>query len=322
MRPTFVVSLDEELIWGSFDHTSVAAWSAANPDPRGIVRELLHLFDEYELPATWAIVGHLFLRSCARGSDGRAHPEIDRPRYSWYPRDWLSADPCTDRERDPLFYGDDLVDLVSAARARHEIASHSFSHIVFGDPGCSERAARSDLAECVRLARERGITLRSFVFPRNLEGHHALLREHGLVAYRGEEPNWYRGLSGGLKRGAHFVDQAAAMEPPVSLPEETLPGLWNVPGSMLFLHRGGMRKLIRLEARVAKAKAGLARAVRERKVFHLWFHPFNLSQDRAGMFSALRAVLADAASLRMRGLLDIRTMAEVADEMASRTKVA
>ena len=312
MRPTFVLSLDKELVWGSFDHTSAEEWGRQNPDPRGVVAELLRLFDEYRIPATWAVVGHLFLRSCTRGPDGRAHPELLRPSYEWYPRDWLGVDPCTDRARAPLFYGDDIVDSILAAKTPQEIGSHSFSHIVYGDPGCSADVARADVEACVRVARERNITLRSFVFPRNVEGHHAVLRDNGFAAYRGEEPIWYRTIGGRVKRGAHLIDQAAGLEPPVSLPHETLPGLWNVPGSMLFLHRGGVRRLIPLASRVKKARAGLARAVRENKVFHLWFHPFNMSQDREGMFAALRAILAEAASLRARGLLDICTMGDVA----------
>src|SRR5262249_32941528 len=155
------------------------------PDPRGTVRDLLALLVERELSATWAMVGHLFLGACQRGPDGRAHPELVRPRYRWYPRDWLSCDPCSDRARAPLFYGDAILGLLVGARTPQEIGCHSFSHLVYGDPGCSREAAASDLAACVQAARARGIVLRSFVFPRNLEGHHALLREHGFIAYRG-----------------------------------------------------------------------------------------------------------------------------------------
>src|SRR5687767_9232224 len=104
-RGVFVLSLDTELAWGSFDHTPVAAFANRYPDLRGTIRRLLDLFERYELSATWAVVGHLFLDSCQRGGDGRAHPECLRPQYRWYPHDWLGADPCTDRHTDPLWYG-------------------------------------------------------------------------------------------------------------------------------------------------------------------------------------------------------------------------
>jgi hypothetical protein len=101
----------------------------------------------------------------------------------------------------------------------------------------------------------------------------------------------------------------------VSLPVETFPGLWNIPGSMMLLHRGGIRRAIPVASRVVKGKAGLRRAVAEGKIFHLWFHPFNLAHDRAAMFAALRGILAEAARLRDRGVLDVRTMAGVVDAL-------
>jgi peptidoglycan/xylan/chitin deacetylase (PgdA/CDA1 family) len=314
-RPTFVISLDQELIWGSFDHTTPGAFLAAHPDPRGTVRALVEMFEELEIPATWAIVGHLFLSSCARGPDGRAHPEIVRPNHAFYPGDWLGADPCTDRARDPLWYGDDILDLVQGARAGHEIACHSFSHVVYGDPGCAEEAAAADLLACVEAAKKRGVLLRSFVFPRNREGHHHLLRQHGFIAFRGEEPAWWRGLPGAAKRAGHLIDQAAMRPPPVVEPVERLPGLWNLPGSMLLLHRHGVRRYIPLAMRRRRISLGLTRAIEQRRLFHLWFHPHNLSYDRAGLFAVLRQGLRQAARLRDRGLLDIRTMDSLAEEL-------
>jgi peptidoglycan/xylan/chitin deacetylase (PgdA/CDA1 family) len=312
MRPTFIISLDEELVWGSFDHTAPARFAERYPDLRGVVRELLRVFDRHDVPATWAIVGHLFLHSCTRGADGRAHPELLRPRHAWFQGDWLSQDPCTDRTRDPLWYGDDLVDLVRGARVAHEIGCHSFSHVVYGDVGCTEAVAESDLSACLEAARPRGIVLRSFVFPRNAEGHHGVLQRHGFAAYRGEDPSWYRTLPGTARRAAHLFDQAAALPPPVTEPSEKLPGLWNFPGSMLLLHTDGVRRLIPFASRVLKARAGLRRAIRERKLFHLWFHPFNVARHRDGMLDTLDAILADAARLRDRGELDIMTMGGLA----------
>ena len=43
IAPTFVVSLDKELIWGSFDLMPAEKFARHNPDPRGIVRSLIGL---------------------------------------------------------------------------------------------------------------------------------------------------------------------------------------------------------------------------------------------------------------------------------------
>ncbi len=309
MHPTFVLSLDEELIWGSFDHTSEVDFARRHPDLRGVVHELLELFERHDIRATWALVGHLFLDSCP----SPAHPELVRPSYAWYPHDWLAKDPTSDRAQHPLWYGDDLVATIRAAKPAHEIGCHSFSHLVYGDPGCSAAAAASDLAACVRVAQSQGVALRSFVFPRNAEGHHALLAQNGFSAYRGEEPHWYRRLSRTAGRAAHLVDQAFALAPPVSKPQQTHPGLWNISGSMLFLHREGVRRFIPLRQRVRKAKKGIDRAIAQNAVFHLWFHPFNMCTDRAKMFRALEEILVYVKQTRIA----VQTMGELAAELSA-----
>jgi hypothetical protein len=175
----------------------------------------------------------------------------------------------------------------------------------------------ADLEEAVKAARGSALELRSFVFPRNVEGQHELLAGKGFTAYRGADPTWYRSLTGPASRLAHLFDQALSLPPPVSLPAQTLDGLWNVPGSMLLLSRLGVRRFIPLSARVRKARRGLHRAVREGKVFHLWFHPFNLAVDRRGMFSCLDRILGEVAGLRNAGRLEVKTMSDLASEMAS-----
>lgn len=312
-RGTFVLSIDTELLWGSFDHVPPAEFARRYPDERGVIREVLALLEKHQVAATWAVVGHLFLAECQRGADGRAHPGMPRPGYAWFAGDWYRADPCADRASEPLWYGDDIVDAIVAAPAGHEVGCHGFSHAVFGDPGFDAAAAAAEIDECRRLAGLRGLDLRSFVFPRNREGHHAVLADRGFVAIRGADPTWRNRLPGRLGRLAALVDQVLAIAPPVSTPRQVRPGLWDIPGSMLLMERTGLRRLVPVSARVRKARRGLRRAVREEAVFHLWFHPFNLAPDRRAMLGALDRILADVAALRAAGRLDVRTMGQLAD---------
>ena len=89
--------------------------------------------------------------------------------------------------------------MLQGARVEQEIGSHSFAHVLFGDPDLTREAVDSDLTACLARAAERGLTLRSFVFPRNDEGHHEALKAHGFTAYRGLDPVWYAGLPGPLR---------------------------------------------------------------------------------------------------------------------------
>jgi peptidoglycan/xylan/chitin deacetylase (PgdA/CDA1 family) len=309
-RGVFTLSLDFELIWGTVDQGGPGRFRRACEIEREVVIDrLLALLAEFEIPATWCIVGHLFLDSCAP-VDGAKHPKIVRPSHSWSEEDWFAHDPCGTEATDPIFYGASLIDKIRACPFPQEIGCHSFSHVIFGDQGCSRETATSELAECVRLAQERGVHLRSFAFPRNRVGHLDVLREHGLTCYRGPEPVWYErpAVPQRVKRLGHLADVLTARRPPVVLPKESAPGLWNVPGSMLYFPMHGRRRYIPLPLRVRRAVKGLESAAEERRIFHLWFHPTNLADETERMFAGLRTIFERVSGLRSAGRIAVGPM--------------
>jgi peptidoglycan/xylan/chitin deacetylase (PgdA/CDA1 family) len=318
MTGTFALTFDTELIWGSFDELPAAAFARRYPEIRGVIDATLRLLDRYEVAATWAVIGHLFLDRCERDARGVAHPELaERPVQRWRRGDWYVMDPCTDRERDPLWYGPDVLDAIQAARMPHELGSHSFAHALYGDPEMTRAAVDADLDACMRVAAGRGIVLRSFVFPRNVEGHHEALAAHGFRAYRGLEPTWQAGARGPLGRAARLADHAIALAPPIAVPEERLPGLWNVPASMLLLSRAGPRRLATTRSRLAKVRSGLRRAAETGGVFHVWTHPFNLASDHGPMLGIVERMLREVAAARDRGEIVDETMGAIAERMSA-----
>ena len=312
-RGVFTLSLDFELIWGTLDLFGPQAFRRVCEIERQLVIDrLLSLLEEMELSATWCILGHLFLDSCRR-EGGVAHAEIHRPRHAWVQGDWFAQDPCRDERSDPSFYGRSLVEKIRACRAPQEIGSHSFSHVIFGDSGCSPETAESELKACVRVAKDMGIAPTSFAFPRNRVGHLDLLPRHGFRCYRGPG-RWYErsATPGALERLAHLADVLGAVRPPVVLPEHAGQGLWNIPGSMIYFPMHGLRRHIPVSLRVRRARRGLAAAVEHRKVFHLWFHPTNLADEPERMFAGLREIFGEVSRLRRTGQLEVLTMGQLA----------
>ena len=84
---------------------------------------------------------------------------------------------------------------------------------------------------------------------------------------------------------------------------------------MIYFPMHGLRRHIPLSVRVNRAKKGLRAAARQRKVFHLWFHPTNLADEPDRMFAGLREILRAAAGLRRRGELDIEPMGALASRL-------
>jgi peptidoglycan/xylan/chitin deacetylase (PgdA/CDA1 family) len=313
-RGAFVLSLDFELIWGRLDVLGPEPLRATCERERSqVFGPLLGLLEDFEIPATWCVLGHLMLDSCA-AVNGHKHPEIVRPTHAWQRGDWFEHDPCSDEAHFPVFYGRSLVERLLDARVEQEIGCHGFSHVIFGDPGCSREAAASEVRACVRAAGELGIRPRSFTFPRNRVGHLDVLRENGFTCFRGPEPTWHGGggrVVGQVRRAGHLADVLAARRPPVVLPERTH-GLINIPGSMMFFPMHGARRHIPISRRVRRALKGLESAARERRVMHLWFHPTNFADETDTMLGGLRTVLAEVARRRERSELDVLPMVELA----------
>jgi peptidoglycan/xylan/chitin deacetylase (PgdA/CDA1 family) len=320
-RGVFTLSVDFELIWGTADLFGPERFRRACEIEREVVIDrLLALLEEHNVPATWCILGHLFLPSC-QSSGGRPHPEIVRPRHSWVRGDWFRHDPCSDEARDPLFYGRSLVEKILACRVPQEIGSHSFSHVIFSDDGCSRETAASELGACIRAAKELGIEPRSFAFPRNGVGHLDLLPEFGFACYRGPAPRWYerRETPRTIDRVARLLTVLTASTPPVVTPEPVIGGLWNIPASMIYFPGHGIRRRIPAERRVRRALKGLDAAVGKQGVFHLWFHPTNLADEPEAMFTGLRAILQHACGLRRRGELAVEPMGALVPRDRPRT---
>lgn len=282
-----------------------------------VVPALLDLFAEFEVPATWCIVGHLFLERC-QPENGVAHPEIVRPRYPWRSADWFDHDRGGDERSQPLHCAASLVRRIRECPVAQEIGSHSFSHVIFGEPGCSKATAESEVAACRRAAEAWGLSLRSFVFPRNSVGHLDVLRAAGFTCFRGPEPGWQGARDaapGPWRRLARLLDVLRASEPPAVTPRLTGEGLVDVPGSMIYFPSHGVRRFVPIERRVTRARKGLDAAARTRRVFHLWFHPTNLAERTDDMLAGLRAILEHAARLRAEGRLDYLAMGGIADSL-------
>jgi peptidoglycan/xylan/chitin deacetylase (PgdA/CDA1 family) len=314
-QAVFTLSLDLELMWGTLDLLGPERFRRRCEIEREVVIDrLLSLLKEFEIPATWCVIGHLFLDRCYR-QNGRKHPEIVPPRHAWRRGDWFEHDPDGTEAEAPLFLGRSVIEKILACPVPQEVGSHSFSHAIFGDRGCSRETARSELEACVRAAGQMGLTLQSFSFPRNRVGHRDLLAENGFICYRGPEARWYQAprMPEVVRRLGHLWDVLTITEPPVVEPILTPEGVLDVPGSMVLLPIHGWRRLIPVSWRVRRALKGLDAAVREQRIFHLWAHPTSLADEAEAMLGGLRRILARVSLRRDRGALAVLTMGGVAN---------
>jgi peptidoglycan/xylan/chitin deacetylase (PgdA/CDA1 family) len=298
LPPIFTLSLDTELIWGII-HTNADASSLINDEKhcRGAINTLLNIFEKHNIPATWAVVGHLFLDHCEKET---GIPHRNMPRFK---DDWYSYDPCTDIKRDPLYYGRDIVEKILSSPVRHEIGYHSFSHVIFSE--CSREVAEAEIKEGLKLAKEFGITLKSFVFPDDRIGHLDVLKENGFVAYRGTRAKHISAIQNLVFRKA-----GGAVDKIVALPVEPkwVDGIWEIPSSMILQDPLFHFTLI------PRARVGINRAIKENKVFHVYLHPQALL-SQPSIARKLNDLLTFVAKKRNEGKLQVMTMGEFASHL-------
>jgi len=314
-RGVFTLSFDFELVWGSRDRVADAAEleRMARVTRDRVFPGLLAVLSRHRIRATWATVGHLFLGEAHR-EGGVLHPDVRPPAHAWRP-EWFGGVPEGTEAAHPEWYARSLVKRL--VEAGQDVGSHSFSHPIFDDAGLDEAAADADLARCVALAAELGVTLRSFVFPRNRVGRVHLLRKHGFTSWRGVEPAWYRGrgLPVAAERLAHLGDVVRAACPCTVLPYRDEHGLVCVPASATVLPLDGVRRLIPMSRRVRRAVRGLDRAAADGRVFHLYTHPINLASAPDASLAAWDAVLGHAAWLRDQGRIEVLAMDTLAERV-------
>lgn len=289
-----VISVDFEMAWAwryaKLSGDPLEAAHYFSQATRRNVPRILEICDRYDVPMTWATVGHLFLNGCER-VDGIAHSEMPRVEHhenDWWrfeSEDWYDHDPCSSLEHGDDWYAPDLIDVITSARAGHEIGCHTFSHIDCSPSTCSFEVFQAEVLRCIELAEERGIRLRSFVFPGHFEGHISRLPELGFDACR--------------------IDRRNAL----SLPAKNEHGLWELvsTGELTYREEWSVARHIWYYS------ALIQRAIETGTVCHLYIHP----SCRAELVEkVMPGLFANVKRLAESGSLLVTTMGGLVDAIA------
>jgi hypothetical protein len=314
-RGAFVVSIDTELAWGEAHRRDGSEGRHHFDAERQVIDAVLDVFARHGIAATWAIVGHLFLDACRDDGHG-PHPELVPPDYDWLDDDWLAVDPCSTLAEAPHWYGSDIVDAVLRCPVPQEVGSHSFTHVIVDDPACTPEVFGSELAAAAGVAAERDVELRSFVYPRNKIGQIERLAEHGYRCYRGGRTAApFAGRPGWQRRGLGLIDKVRPLAGSATLPARHASGVWNVPQTYLFAPATAGGSWLPPAVWARRPRARLRQAARDRSLFHLWFHPYNVTAEPERALAALDVVCREAARLRDQGRLDVLTMGALASRL-------
>lgn len=293
----FVISLDFERYWGVRDVLVEGDGYFANiGNENDVVRELLNVFAENDIAATWATVGFLFAGSF---DELREFQPETAPGYSDRRLCPYSDEFVRDNPQAPYFFAPDLVDLI-AATPRQEIASHTFSHFYCMETGQTRESFAGDLRSAVAIAERKKIKMRSMVFPRNQHNpdYNDVLVENGIICFRGNQSSWMYRFDGGIAhtgkvhRGARLADTFLDISGHNSTHWNDVwrDDIANVPAS-IFLRAVTKPSGFLEDLHFRRICRAMRFAAMNKRIFHLWWHPHNFGSNLAANILFLRRIL-------------------------------
>lgn len=308
LRGVVMLSIDTEGMWGHHDYLTEDQFLRRYPNAASVPDRLLGCLCSAELSATWAVVGGLALS----GSSGPRDPRMDG-----LPASWLERIPAGVEHTASVWYRRSLIERIGRAKPAQDVGLHGgLTHMIWTDRRATVEVLRRELDGGIRALGELGIKPASFVFPRNQEAHLAVLAAKGIRCFRGRAPDLSARLGSNLAGAAlRALVELGEFTPPPVRPCEVLPGLWNIPASLFLYPMSKARaRLVPLKTRIIRVRRGIQAAVRERGIFHLWFHPTNLaeSSEAAGVFET---IVEEIAGWRDAGEVDVFNMAQMTDYM-------
>jgi len=311
----FTVSLDFELYWGVRDKRSIDQYKNNLLGVRKAVPEMLRIFSDNNIHATWATVGFLFFKDTNELSKNipKLLPEYNREELSPYKYIQETSD------LDAVYhFAPELIEMILKHEGQ-EIGTHTFSHYYCLEKGQSLAQFEEDIFSAIEVARRKGASIKSLVFPRNQWNKEYLsaLIKLGVRCYRGNESSWIYKASDDvgqnrLQRAFRLLDayfnlsghntydlKDCIKEKPFNFPASRF--LRPYSDKLAFLDRLRLRRI----------KNAMNDAAINNRIFHLWWHPHNFGVNTNENNGFLAEILKHYTILNERYNMKSLNMADI-----------
>jgi hypothetical protein len=297
-RGIFVISLDFELHWGVSETKTVEDYRQNLDNTREAIRKMLELFQQYEVHVTWATVGFLFCKTkeeLLSYVNNISQPQYVNKNLSNYR---LLPEIGNDYIQDPYHYGNDMLSLIQTY-PHQEIGTHTFSHYYCLEQGQSLKNFSDDMDAAISIASISNIKLNSIVFPRNQysKDYLEICQQKNINVYRGNSTSWlYKPLAAKdqhiLRRAGRLLDSYLNLsgDNTHNVEIESNTKQYNVPASRFL--RPYNSKIHFLEGlRLRRIKKEMDCAAKQKKIYHLWWHPHNFGKNVDENIDFLKKIL-------------------------------
>ncbi len=275
---SFIISLDFELYWGMRDIVSLNEYKDNLLGVHIAIPKILKLFKEYEIHATWGVVGFLKYNNFDEIEIPSILPSYLNDNLS--PYDYIKKmKGTTDNEILKMHFAPNLIDKISSTPYQ-EIATHTYSHYYIDEPEINPSAFKADIEKAIELFARDGYKIKSLILPRNHTHKKSLqiLKHTEIKRYRGNPTHWtYR--DGESNKGI-FLRVYRLIDTYINLSgyhhsSVTKNNQLIELKSSIFLRPYSNRLKYLEPLKIKRIKDAMSSAVKENKNFHLWWHPHN-----------------------------------------------
>ena len=287
-----VISLDFEMMWGAIFNKAVEkGYIYRVPYVEKIIPGILELFKKYNIHATWAIVGAI-----ACGDEEEACFLADKEIIDPYGNQTLQKFILDIKSEDfNLYFRPDLVKMVAESK-NQEIATHTFSHFYFFEHRFPKKKLESEInASLKTLAPYSKNPIKTIVLPKNQVSPevYSLLRKNGITNVRGIQISTRFNKSNFFSKVMRFADAYIPICGRSSYKINSVyeNQIFNVRASRFW--RAYYKKLAFLEPlKIKRIKKEMLYSAKNNEIYHLWFHPHNLSSDYKKNLKNLEKIFA------------------------------
>jgi peptidoglycan/xylan/chitin deacetylase (PgdA/CDA1 family) len=293
-----IISLDFELMWGVRDKKNSTTYGKNILGVWEALPKMLEVFNEYGIRATFATVGFLFAKNKKElinyfpknkpgYLDGNLSP------YNGY-FDLVS----NNEENDKYHFASSLIDRI-LDHPQHEVTTHTFSHYYCIEPGQTKQNFRDDIIAAKEIAKDKGISVESIVFPRNQfnEKYLDVIKELELTSYRGNEEVWFkRAISKNenniVRRVFSLIDTYINISGHncYSIEDIAAKKPFNIPSSRFLRYYSSKLKYFE-QLKLKRILNSMTYAAKNNQIFHLWWHPHNFGINQKENFKFLEKIL-------------------------------
>lgn len=278
-----VISLDFELLWGVFDVIEPFQKKIYFENTKDVViPEILKRFQDYNIHATWAIVGMLFNTDWNEWEKNipAILPEYENERLSAY----SFAKQRNSAVVDEMVFAPKEIIQIGAIQGQ-EIGTHTYSHYYCLEPGQNEEQFKADLEKALQMAGKLGINITSLVFPRNQlkKNYLEICSALGIENVRSNPSSWYwkdtqsEHMYNKLARTGDAYFPLGKKSYPLNEIEHKM-GLPMEQKASRFLRPVEGNNLLR-RMKLSRIKAEITQAAERNEVYHLWWHPHNFGDN-------------------------------------------